>query len=156
MAPRSLFHKVTGGMFEKTNTGHTDANGRTIWRGPRGGLFVVKNGVKAAVAKSPAGSTRRTTMPAHSREISSASCAHHKKQYMFLERTLNYVKSHEKWLSAPGLKAYLENTPGYSGRLNTLFAEGIKSYEKNRAFYNRVVKTLSADLKYHQKAASAC
>ena len=46
-----MFHKATGGLFEKTNTGRTDADGRTIWRGPRGGLFVVKDGKKAPPTK---------------------------------------------------------------------------------------------------------
>ena len=152
-----MIHKVTGGLFEKTNTGHTDANGRTIWRGPRGGLFVVKNGQKTAVAKSTAGSTRKTTMPSQSREISSAHCAYLLKQYYSVEKMLTYIKMYPgHWLNAPGLKDYLENTPGYSGRLNTLFTEGVKSSDKAKRFKARVLKTLHTDLDYHRKAVSAC
>ena len=42
-----------GKIFAKTNTGRKDAQGRTIWKGPRGGLFVVKNGKKTKVASLP-------------------------------------------------------------------------------------------------------
>ena len=41
---------TTTGNTNKTNTGKKDPEGRTIWRGPRGGLFVQKNGRNVRVA----------------------------------------------------------------------------------------------------------
>ena len=41
---------TTIGKTNKTNTGKKDPEGRTIWRGPRGALFVQKNGRNVQVA----------------------------------------------------------------------------------------------------------
>ena len=37
----------------KTNTGRKDSQGRTIWEGPRGGLFVMNGDKKITIAKQP-------------------------------------------------------------------------------------------------------
>ena len=35
----------------KTNTGHKNHEGRTIWRGPNGGMFIVRNGVRINMSR---------------------------------------------------------------------------------------------------------
>lgn len=49
----------------KTNTGKKDPEGRTVWAGPRGGLFIERDGKRRAVRPrtSPSPRTRVTALP---------------------------------------------------------------------------------------------
>lgn len=52
VAPQTIRQRMgpeTTKTPDKTNTGRKNADGRTIWRGPRGGMFVMKNGRKVSV-----------------------------------------------------------------------------------------------------------
>ena len=48
-APQTIRQRMGSESDKKTNTGRKNADGRTIWRGPRGGAFVMKNGRKVPV-----------------------------------------------------------------------------------------------------------
>ena len=48
-APQTIRQRMGPESDKKTNTGRKNADGRTIWRGPRGGAFVMKNGRKVPV-----------------------------------------------------------------------------------------------------------
>jgi hypothetical protein len=58
MAPKSAPKKTAS-----HNTGKKDAKGRSIWKGPRGGLYVMSAGkkVKPATGRKPAKKTTKKT-----------------------------------------------------------------------------------------------
>lgn len=44
-------HERNAMKTNKTNTGHKNHEGRTIWRGPNGGMFIVRNGVRINMSR---------------------------------------------------------------------------------------------------------